>query len=289
MPIKIAATKLLSREGWLLLRKQGIGGSEAGAVCGLNPYKSAFNVYVDKTSDSTDTEDSERMRQGRDLEDYCARRFSEETGLKVHRSNYMYRHSEYPFMLADLDRVVVGENAGLECKTSSAWSADKWKSIDTVPESYILQCQHYMAVMGFDHMYLACVILGTAFVYYRIERNDALISNLILVEKDFWENNVRAGKVPAPDGSKAYDDMLSAYFPVKKDAAIPLIGFDAELKRRKELNTLISKMETEKKTIDQKLKLYMNESEVAENANFRITWKLSESTGTRRFTVKEVA
>lgn len=78
MPLKIAATKSLPHEDWLRLRKQGIGGSDAGAVCGINSYRSAFNVYHDKVSaDLTEAEDNERMRQGRDLEDYCARRFSE--------------------------------------------------------------------------------------------------------------------------------------------------------------------------------------------------------------------
>lgn len=290
MPLKIAATKDLPHEEWLRLRKRGIGGSDAGAVCGVNPYRSAFNVYYDKVSvDLTEAEDNERMRQGRDLEDYCARRFSEATGLKVHRTNYLYRHDTCDFMIADLDRVIVGENAGLECKTTSAWNSDKWKSMDTIPDHYLLQCQHYMAVMGYDYIYLACVILGVDFVYYRVDRNEELIANLIKIERDFWENNVLAKVLPDPDGSKAYDDMLSGYFSAQKDSSIPLIGFDDDLKRRKELGQLISKMEMEKKQIDQRLKLYLSENEVAENSKYRVTWKLSEATGIRRFTVKEAA
>lgn len=290
MPLKIAATKALTHEEWLRLRKQGIGGSDAGAVCGVNPYRSAFNVYYDKVSvDLTEAEDNERMRQGRDLEGYCARRFSEATGLKVHRTNYLYRHDTCDFMIADLDRVIAGENAGLECKTTSAWNADKWKSMDTLPDHYLLQCQHYMAVMGYDYMYLACVILGAGFVYYRIDRNDALIANLIKIERHFWENNVLAKILPDPDGSKAYDDVLSGYFAAERNSSIPLVGFDDDLKRRKELGQLIAKMETEKKMIDQRLKLYLSENEVAENSKYRVTWKLSEATGIRRFTVKEAA
>ena len=290
MPIKIAATKNMPREQWLRLRKQGIGGSDAGAVCGVNPYRSAFNVYHDKISkELSEAEDNEHMRQGRDLEDYCARRFSEATGLKVRRTNYLYRHETYDFMIADLDRVIVGENTGLECKTASAWSADKWKSVDTVPETYILQCQHYMAVMGYDSMYLACVVLGTDFTYFRIDRNEELIANLIKVEQDFWENYVLKKVIPDPDGSKAYDDMLSECFPAQKNSSIPLVGFDEALDRRKELGQLISKMETEKKQIDQRLKLYLSENEVAESNKYRVTWKLSETTGIRRFTVKEAA
>ncbi len=290
MLVKIISTKNLPREQWLEYRKNGIGGSDAGAVCGVNPYKSPFTVYMEKTADTVqETEDNERMRQGRDLEDYCARRFSEATGLKVRRTNYLYRHSRHPFMLADLDRVIVGENAGLECKTASAWSADKWKSIDTIPESYLLQCQHYMAVMGFDYMYIACLILGSDFIYYKILRDETLIHSLITIEKDFWEKNVCARAIPDPDGSKAYDEALASYFDVKKESVIPLIGFDTDLARRKELMILISKMETEKKIIDQKLKLFMQGFEVAENAKFRVTWKQSESTGVRRFVVKEAA
>jgi putative phage-type endonuclease len=80
------------------MRKTGIGGSDAGAICGLNPYSSPMKVYQDKTSSTISNEDNEAMRQGRDLEDYVARRFMEETGIKVRRSNYMYRNEEYPFM-----------------------------------------------------------------------------------------------------------------------------------------------------------------------------------------------
>lgn len=290
MPVKVVATKNLPYNQWLEYRKNGIGGSDAGAVCGVNPYKSPFSIYMEKTADAVqETEDNERMRQGRDLEDYCARRFSEATGLKVHRSNYLYRHSEHPFMIADLDRVIVGENAGLECKTASAWSADKWKSIETIPESYQIQCLHYMAVMNLDYMYIACLILGSDFVYYRIERDDDLIRSLITIEKNFWENNVLARAIPDPDGSKAYDEALSSYFTAQKESSIPLIGFDADLARRKELTGLIGKMEKEKKTIDQKIKLFMQENEVAENSKYRVTWKMSDTTGSRRFVVKEAA
>lgn len=114
MARKVAATKNLSREEWLSLRRLGIGGSDAGAVCGVNPYRSAFNVYMDKTSAIVTDEDTERLRQGRDLEDYCAKRFCEATGWKVRRSNYLYRHDSYDFMLADLDRIIVGENEAAE-------------------------------------------------------------------------------------------------------------------------------------------------------------------------------
>ena len=110
---KIALTGV-SNEEWLRLRKSGIGGSDAGAICGVNPYSSAMKVFQDKTSESVEEQDSEAIRIGHDLEDYVAQRFMEATGLKVRKSNFMYRSKEHPFMIADVDRLIVGEDAGLE-------------------------------------------------------------------------------------------------------------------------------------------------------------------------------
>lgn len=113
------STKNMDREEWLRIRKTGLGGSDAGAVCGLNPYVSPMAVYRDKVSDETELEDNEAMRQGRDLEEYVAQRFMEETGLKVRRSNKMYRSVEYPWMIADVDRMVAGGGAGWSARRSA--------------------------------------------------------------------------------------------------------------------------------------------------------------------------
>ena len=99
----------MSREEWLKLRKTGIGGSDAGAICGLNPYSSRMKVFRDKTTDEAEEKDNEAIRIGNDLEQYVAGRFMEATGLKVRRSNYMYRSKGHPYMVADVDRLVVGE------------------------------------------------------------------------------------------------------------------------------------------------------------------------------------
>ena len=87
---KLVSTLKLPREDWLQYRKRGIGGSDAGAICGFNPYRTAMQVYYDKTSDEIEDIDNEAMRQGREFEDYVARRFTEETGKKVRRANAMF-------------------------------------------------------------------------------------------------------------------------------------------------------------------------------------------------------
>ena len=267
------STKEMTHEDWLKARKNGIGGSDAGAICGLNPYRSAIAVYQDKISNDIEDFDNESMRIGRDLEGYVAERFMEATGKKVRCKNAIIINEERPFMYANVDRMVVGENAGLECKTASAYSADKWAD-GNIPESYQIQCHHYMAVTGADAWYIACVILGKGFVYYKIERDEEIINNLIEIEKKFWYENVIPRVMPDPDGSKASDELIEKYFgKATEEKSITLTGFDDELNRRNELDELINKLSKEKKSIEQKIKLFMEDAESAISDNYRVTWK----------------
>ena len=266
------STKNMSHEEWLDLRKTGIGGSDAGAVCGLNPYVSSIGVYLNKIGKVPEVEDNEAMRQGRDMEDYVARRFSEKTGLKVRRSHQLYRSKEHPFMIADVDRMIVGEDAGLECKTVSAYGADKWKD-GQIPVHYLLQCLHYMAVTGKKTWYIAAVILGVDFQYRKIEWEEEIISKLIEVEQRFWEQFVCSGHMPDPDGTEACSESLTKYFnKAKKGTAIPLIGFDERLNRRELILQQIESLETEKRQIEQEVRCYLQENETAFNENYRVSW-----------------
>lgn len=268
----------MDRKEWLQLRKTGIGGSDAGAICGMNPYSSPMTVFQNKTCEVLEEQDNEAVRQGHDLEDYVAQRFMEATGLKVRRSNYMYRSEEYPFMIADVDRLVVGEDAGLECKTASAYNADKWKDGE-IPLHYIMQCYHYMAVTGKRTWYIAAVILGREFTYRKLEWDDELIRQMIEAEQDFWENHVMKKVMPDPDGSKACDAVLEQYFHLaQKAGTIELTGFDEKLCRREEILSQISELQQEQSKIEQEVKLYMQENEFAVSDNYRVSWSNVETT-----------
>lgn len=271
------STKGLEREEWLRLRKQGIGGSDAGAIAGLNPCCSPMKVYLDKISPEFDGQDSEAMRVGRDLEEYTAMRFTEATGLKVRRSNYMYQSMSHPFMIADVDRLIVGEDAGLECKTCSAFHADQWKDRN-VPVHYLIQVLHYMAVTGRKAWYIAVLILGVGFQYVKIERDEEMIRDLVGIESEFWNGHVIPRVMPSPDGSDSCSKVLGKIFErAKKGEAIPLVGFDGKLERREELERMIDEMETEKKKIDQELKLFLGDHEAAFNERYRVTWSNVDS------------
>lgn len=283
---KISTVGMTNTE-WLALRKIGIGGSDAGAVCGLNPYSSPIKVFYDKTGSEIKELDNEAVRQGHDLEDYVAQRFMEATGLKVRRSNYMYQSIEFPFMIADVDRFVVGEDAGLECKTTSAYNADKWKDGE-IPLHYVMQCYHYMTVTGKRTWYIAVIILGQKFVYRKLVWNDELIAKLVALEKDFWENHVAIGVMPAPDGSDICNEVLNSYFRLeKKGSSIRLTGFDDRLDRRAEIMEQIERLQKEQNSIEQEIKLYMKDNEFAASDSYRVSWSSVETTRLDTKRIKE--
>lgn len=269
---RLVSTTNLDKKEWLRYRKQGITGTDAGAICGMNPYKSAFSVYQDKISDEIEEYDNEAMRQGRDMEEYVAARFEEETGLKVRRANAIYQNEEHPFLLADFDRLIVGQKAGLECKTVSPYSADKWSDED-IPIHYQMQCQHYMAVSGYDSWYIAALIYGRDFIIRRIARDEELISSLIKIEERFWNENVLKRVMPDPDGTKDCSEQIAKlYFNSDKDKTVQLLGFDSALQRREELVDLIDKLEQEKSSIDQRIQMELQDAGYGTAGDYRVSW-----------------
>ena len=180
-------------------------------------------------------------------------------------------------MLANVDRLVVGENAGLECKTASAFSADKWAD-GSIPPEYEVQCNHYMAVTGADAWYIACVILGKEFIWRRIERDEELIATIEELERDFWQNNVIANVMPAPDGSSSVDSYInSRYADSDPEQSVDITTYDEALKRREEITILEKKLGAEKKQIEQEVKQYMQETPRAYSNSYEVKWKTVES------------
>ncbi|EHK2440911.1 YqaJ viral recombinase family protein [Clostridium perfringens] len=261
---------------WLRERQKGIGGSDVGAIMGVNQYKTAFNIYLEKTEPILNVEkQSEAARQGTDLEDYVAMRFTEETGKKVRRDNRHLIHKDYPFMVANIDRRVVGENAILECKTVTPYNSKEWGG-EEVPASYMLQCQHYMAVTGADKVYLAYLIFSTKFDYREINRDEELIDIIIEAEKEFWKM-VQDKTPPALDGSSAAEKWVNEkYKKVNEGEVIKLDSSWKELlNKRKELKEYKDNVEREIKEIENQLKQNIGHAEYANAPGYSISLKQS--------------
>ena len=243
---RLISTLNLSKEDWLRYRKCGITGTDAGAILGVNPYRSAFQVYCDKNSDTIENIDNEAMRQGRDLEDYVAQRFTEATGLKVRRANAIYQSEEHPLLLADFDRLIVGQKAGLECKTVSPFSADKWAD-GKIPAHYMAQVNHYLAVSGFDCWYIAALIFGKELVIHKITTDKEVLNNLIAKEEHFWKYNVMPEIPPVPTGSEGDTQQINQLYSADdRNKTADLNPIRDLLDKRQELSDQIEQMEQEK-------------------------------------------
>ena len=179
----------MEREQWIEERRRGIGGSDAAKVMGLSRWGGPFTVYQDKVNGVRTPVDSEAVHFGNVLEDIVAQEFARREGVKVRRRNSMTFSQEHPFMIANIDRELVGEKVGLECKTASAYKSGEWEG-DELPDEYYVQVQHYCSVMDWEGCWIACLIGGQRFVHKYVPRNESFIGDMIRVERDFWEGHV---------------------------------------------------------------------------------------------------
>lgn len=276
MAKKIVNVSTISREEWLAWRRTGIGGSDAAAVIGLNPFRSRIEVYADKMGMMPEKEDTESMRLGRDLEDYVAQRFCEETGKKVRRNNFMWCHDEHRCMIADVDREVIGENAGLECKTTQAWGG-KVIMKGEIPLTYYVQCMHYMAVMGYDRVYLAVLIFGKGFFHFTIERDEDEIAALVAAEASFWRDHVEAGISPDPDGSQSAEQAVDAIWGNRaQEDELLMFDFSDDMRELCDLAAAEKEIKRQKDAIKQRLQAALGEHMVGSSDRYVITWRPQE-------------
>ena len=276
----IADTRTLTHDEWLALRRTGIGGSDAGAIMGVSPYKGAFSVWADKQGKLPPIEDNEAMRQGRDLEDYVARRFSEASGLKVRHEYGMLRSVEHPCMLADIDRRIIGERAGLECKTSRDITMARYRNGE-YPMEYYCQCLHYLAVTGWDCWYLAVLVYGTDLLIYKICRDEVMddIEALIKAEEAFWDNHMVLDVPPAPDALDSTAAALGSVYP-HEDGTTVCADQDAD-----QALTDLAALKAQKRALDRQIterenqiKAAMGEAEMISGTSVSATWRSSERT-----------
>lgn len=264
----------MSNEEWLELRKKGIGGSDVGAILGVNKWKSPLQVYFEKTGqENVENKENEYIYWGNILEDVVAKVFSERTGKKVRRVNQMFIHKEHNFMIANIDRAVVGESALLECKTASEYNKEAWEN-DEIPSSYLAQVQHYLAVTGYEKAYIAVLIGGNKFVWKEIQRDEELIKYIIEQEEEFWNRYILGDEVPQMDGLDSTVEFLKRQYPYSIDNQIELSNecesvLDA-LDAIKEEETLLKER---KQKLENELKAKLGENEVGITNNYKVTWK----------------
>ena len=275
MAVVLASTENMSYEEWLEHRRLGIGGSDASVVCGINKYKSPVELWMDKTGQIPPQEAGEAAYWGTQLEPFVRNEFTKRTGIEVSKPSVILQSEEHPFMLANLDGICEVPDVGtciFEAKTASAYKLGEWE--DTIPDEYMLQVQHYMAVTGYAGTYIAALIGGNTFRWKFIERDEELISMLIELETAFWQH-VTDGTPPPLDGSDASAKFLSERFPSSTpqshielpDTAAGLLAQYDEACEQLEIIT------EQKQKAENLLKEMMGSNEVGTAGGRVITWK----------------
>jgi len=212
-------TSAMSRSEWLKLRASGIGGSDAGAIMGLNKYATPLSVYFAK-KDLAVQEGSKAAEWGNILEDPVRQKAREELGIQIETVPGMFTNKEHDFMNANFDGLVFVEGekeiagsvvsglGGHEIKTSRTGEGF---TTDEIPDSYYAQVQHYMAVTGLTFFVLTVFIFDQyTGRHYVIPRNDEFINRLIEAEGVFWNDFVLANVMPAPTGNENELDLVKA-------------------------------------------------------------------------------
>lgn len=269
----MTVAEMEDEQKWLEARRAGIGGSDAAVIVGLNRWKSPFQLWLEKTgkAEPEDLSDNEYVYWGKVLEEAVAKRFCELTGKKAQRRGLLQMDG-CPYIIASVDRMVVGENAGLECKTCNGFAAKEWED-DEVPAAYYVQCQHYMMVTGCERWYIAVLIGGNRFVWKEIPRNDKEIDLLFQAETEFW-HKVQEGIMPEVDGSESCKDALVAEFQggIAEPLTLPgmAVGIIEQIRKIEDAK---NDLENNSEFYKNQLRKMMGSYELGYAGDYKVSWK----------------
>ncbi|MFI6055525.1 YqaJ viral recombinase family protein [Streptomyces violascens] len=289
----VVAPAGLNRERWLTVRRTGVGGSEVAAILGMSKYVSPIEVYLDKRAevplDRPQHPDlAEAAYWGLVQEPLIATAFTARTGLAAVEGPGTLAHVERRWMLANVDRYVLDEDARpsslLEIKTRSAYQLDEW--LLGVPDGPALQTHWYLAVTGYQHAHVAALLGGNRLIVHRVERDEALVEQLVELVGEFWQG-VLDGTPPAVDGSEATEELLGRLYTVRSDAVT--VADPAEvlplLERRRELKAREARVADELREVDNRLKATAGEAEVVKvQGTVAFTYRQNGPLSQKRFT-----
>lgn len=283
---RLISTQGLSHQEWLDVRKTGIGGSEAAAACGLNPYMSMLELWMIKTGRQSSTlkeniqEDSYApLYWGKELEPVIAKFYTAKTGHKVRRVNAVLQHPDpdKSFMLANLDYAVNKADVGvLEIKTAGQYGAKLWK--DGVPIHVLCQVQHQLAVTGKQLAHVCVLICGHEARLFEIRRDDQLIDLLVKAERRFWDY-VLSDTPPPADGSESSAQAIQSLYPCSQAG---MVDYRDDKYMDEWFNQLVdarNHIEQFQKIFDfakQQIQLKMRDAEGATFSRGTISWKRSK-------------
>jgi putative phage-type endonuclease len=267
----------LNEEEWLNRKKQGIGGSEISALLDVNPYKTPYQLWLDKTGRSPPLPDNKYLRAGKLMEPVIVEFFQQETNyeiLKNSEENHLYLHPEHSFILGTPDRIyrdLEGKEGILECKNTRFPI-----SLDNFPKSWLCQLQYYMGLTKIEQGEIAFLSQGVDFTHIKFEFVPEFYNYMIEKAVDFWEKHIQTD-IPPPletsgDVEKMFSSSVSGSIVTAAESTIEIIS------NLKKIREEISALSEKEKKIIEKIKMIMRDSEALTNGEeILITWKTGKN------------
>ena len=245
-----------NEDDWHKLREKRIGGSDIGAILGVNPYKSIIDVYIDKTEGST-FKGNEATHWGHMLEGSVIKEFaSKHSELIVYEAPYSIVDN---FFIANLDGVLKDKGTGdygvLEIKTTSLWNKKDWED-DVIPQYYYAQVQHYLMLTGYKFAYIAVLIGGQQYKEFKIERSEEDINLIRNKATEFYQENLLKKISPIPDGSDAYMNYLKQKaLEIENNEVIEFVDLEEKAAKIKDLSKEINSLKKEQDLLKEEIML----------------------------------
>lgn len=288
--------KVSTQERWLKARAQGIGGSDIGAIAGVNPFRSAIHVFLEKTG-RLKTEDNEKMKWGRILEGPVANEYAEKQGVCVQRVNACLQHPDHKIALVNLDRLIVknggSNNTGaqqclselgngcLEVKTTS-W-AKAWAD-GVIPDYYYTQLQWELGVTGLLWGQFAVLVSGQEMIIPAICKfHPNVFDKLVVLAERFWTDHVVKDIAPEPDQNPATLDAMKILYPEIEEKTVSLEeDIEKLIDKRQELSASIKVAEAKRKAIDANVLAKLGNAKYGITERYKVTRVLRTSVRFRR-------
>lgn len=261
-----------SHDEWLAIRNKYIGGSDAGTVLGFDTYKSPYTLWAEKTGRIEAFSGNIITQVGSYLEEFVAKLFTEQTEKKVRRQNATVVNDKYSFACANVDRLIVGEPALLEIKTTNSFPIMRRCKNGEFPEKWYCQMMHYMAVTELKKAYLAVLINCREFKVFELERDESEIEALMAAEAEFWQY-MQNDTPPAVDGTESTTDAVNKIYPqaIDKDV-IDMTGCSGDIaeyialkQQEKAIQQLIDKCSNN-------IKEHMGNAEKGTVGQYTVSW-----------------
>ena len=205
---------MLNNQDFTHNRVSFLGGSDIGAIIGVSRYRSAIDVWLEKTGKKVDHKDSFALRFGSFAESFIADEYALLTG--EHLMNYPNGiiHPQHSFCVGHIDRFVVDQpnstlfkddealNAKklLECKTANYFSQGEWgeAGTDAIPLPYLCQCLWYLGITNLPEIDVAVLLGGSELRIFTITRDPELEALLFEKAAFFWNEYVQKDRPPKP-------------------------------------------------------------------------------------------